>query len=94
MPEKMSLCLQVGTSSRKKTENAITLENLQYRLNDDLYTNLLDKNGISFWENWNSITKVGNSVSSRINGNTEKKGIAEAFATYFESVYDNHDTSQ
>ena len=24
----------------------------------------------------------------------KKKGIAEAFATYFESVYDNHDTSQ
>ena len=72
---------------KKKTENA-------KRLNDDLYTNLLDKNGISFWENWNSITKVGNSVSSRINGETEKKGIAEAFATYFESVYDNHDTSQ
>ena len=72
---------------KKKKENSRDF-------NDDLYTNLIEKNGISFWKNWNSINKVGNSISSRINGETKKGRIAESFAKYFESVYDNNSTSQ
>ena len=62
--------------------------------NDRLYLNLLEKDGVSFWKTWNGLNKVGCSVSSRINGKTEKNDIAEEFADYFESVYDNHDTDK
>ena len=39
---------------------------------DDLYSNLVDKDGISFWKSWNSLNKSGNTVSSRIDGETDK----------------------
>ena len=34
------------------------------------------------------------STATRINGMTDAKGIADTFATYFESVYSNHDTAE
>ena len=61
---------------------------------DKLYANLLDKNGISFWNNWKSINKVGPTVSTRIDGETEDDRIAAAFAGYFSTVYGGNDTDQ
>ena len=64
------------------------------RKSDKLYANLLDKNGISFWNNWNSINKMGPTVSTRIDGETEDERIASAFAGYFSTVYGGNDTDQ
>ena len=62
------------------------------RKSDGLYSNLLDKNKVSFWKQWNSINRIGSSVTSRINGETEDGKIADTFADYFCSVYGNNDT--
>lgn len=61
------------------------------KINDDLHQNLVDKNGVRFWKQWNSLNRVGNSISSRINGETDEKNIANEFASYFESVYSGSD---
>ena len=58
-----------------------------------LYDDLLEKDGVSFWKKWNAINKVGNSIASRINGETDEQNIANEFATYFESVYSGSDDS-
>ena len=60
----------------------------------DLHNDLLEKNGISFWNSWNAINKVGNQLSSRINGHTDEKSIANEFAGFFESIYSDHDTPE
>ena len=54
---------------------------------NQLYEDLLDKNGVAFWKKWNEVNKVGNPLSSRINGVTDEQNIANEFASYFESVY-------
>ena len=61
---------------------------------DSLHSDLLEKNGVSFWKSWNNINKTGNSLSTRVNGETEGPAIANTFATYFESIYSNHDTHE
>ena len=61
-------------------------------MNDRLLDSLTDKDGIQFWKTWNSINKVGNLISSRINGETNDERIANEFATYFESVYSGSDS--
>ena len=60
---------------------------------DSLHSNLTEKNGIAFWKSWSSINK-SDSLSTRINGETNGPAIADAFAAYFESVYAGHDTSE
>ena len=62
--------------------------------NDDLYQNLLQKNGISFWKEWNACNRTGNSLVTRINGETDEGNIAKTFSTYFESVYSGSDTPE
>ena len=59
---------------------------------DTLHSDLLEKQGISFWKTWNKINQTGNSLSTRVDGETEGPAIANSFATYFESVYSGHDT--
>ena len=54
---------------------------------DSLHSDLTTKNGISFWKTWSDINKTGVSLSSRVDGETEGARIADAFASYFESVY-------
>ena len=61
--------------------------------NNKMYEDLIGKNGDSFWKKWNSINRIGNTVSSRINGETDDQGIANEFATYFQSVYSGADSS-
>ena len=56
--------------------------------------NLAEKNGIAFWKKWRRINKNGDSLSTRVNGETEGPAIADTFATYFESVYAGHDTKE
>ena len=58
---------------------------------ENLYLDLVNKNGINFWKQWNVLNRVGNNISSRINGETDEKKIANEFATYFESVYSGSD---
>ena len=41
---------------------------------------------------WNSLNKDGSLLSSRINGETDEEGIANEFASYFESVYGGADS--
>ena len=61
-------------------------------MNDNLYTDLLNCDSNSFWKSWNKINRVGDTIISRINGETDEQGIADTFADYFESVYGGHDT--
>ena len=57
-----------------------------------MYNDLINKDGISFWQKWNSLNKSRVTLVTRISGETDPKGIAETFASYFESVYGGHDT--
>ena len=59
-----------------------------------MHQDLLNKDGVSFWKKWNALNGTGESLAPRINGETEAKGIANAFATHFESVYGNNDTHE
>ena len=65
-------------------------------VNNALHQDLLNKDGVSFWKKWNALNQTGESLAPRIriNGETEAKGIANAFATHFESVYGNNDTHE
>ena len=62
--------------------------------NDNLYMNLLSKDGVSFWKTWRSVNSSGVSLPSRIDGMTDDDGIASAFANYFESVYGGSTTDK
>ena len=64
------------------------------RDNDDLFSDLADHDGNSFWSKWNSINRNGNVIASRIDGETDPQSIANVFADYFQSVYGNNDTPQ
>ena len=57
-----------------------------------MHHDLVNKNGVSFWKKWNSLNQSGDSLPSRINGETDAKGIANTFASHFESVYGDNDT--
>ena len=59
---------------------------------DAMYTDLLNRDHISFWKSWNSLNRVSNSLVSQIGGETHEKGVAEVFATYFEFVYGGSDS--
>ena len=61
---------------------------------DDMYEDLLQKNGISFWKAWNDCNKTGESLVTRINGETNESNIANTFSAYFESVYSGSDTPE
>ena len=52
-------------------------------MNEALLNDLANKDGVAFWKKWNSINKAGNLISSRINGETDEKGIAEKSAFPF-----------
>ena len=62
------------------------------RKRESLFDDLIDSNNNSFWTKWNRMNRVGNSIATRINGETDEKGIADVFADYFESVYGDNDT--
>ena len=62
--------------------------------NDDMYQNLLQRNGVSFWKAWKDCNKTGDSIATRINGKTDEKSIADTFCSYFESVYSGSDTPE
>ena len=49
---------------------------------------------MSFWNKWKSINRTADSLAPRINGETDPKGIADTFASYFESVYGDNDTHE
>ena len=59
-----------------------------------LHNDLLSKDGYSFWKTWKNMNSTSDSVTTRVNGETDPKGIAETFANYFESVYGDHDTDE
>ena len=65
--------------------------NDEKRTSDNLHLNLVNKNGIKFWKQWNALNRIGNNVSSRINGETDENKMADEFASYFESVYGSAD---
>ena len=57
-------------------------------------SDLLNRDANSFWKSWNAMNRVGDSLASRIAGETNEKGIAYVFSSYFESVYGGHDTPE
>ena len=59
-----------------------------------MYADLLNRDHNSFWKSWNKLNKVGNSLVTRIKGETDEKNIANVFASYFESVYGGSDTDE
>ena len=60
--------------------------------NDSLHADLANKNGTAFWKTWKSLNNKNDSLSTRVNGETDGPAISDTFATYFESVYANHNT--
>ena len=62
--------------------------------NDGLFCDLVNKDSLSFWDTWKSVNKAGSSIVTRINGETDEKGIADSFAEYFESVYSGSDSPE
>ena len=61
---------------------------------ENMYADLLNRDHNSFWKSWNKLNKVGNSLVTRIKGETDEKNIANVFASYFESVYGGSDTDE
>ena len=64
------------------------------KISDDMYNDLLNRDNTSFWKAWNSLNRVGHSLVSRVEGETDEKNIANVFAKYFESVYGGSDTDE
>ena len=44
--------------------------------NEAMLDDMTSKDGVAFWQKWNSVNKVGNLISSRINGETDEQNIA------------------
>ena len=79
---------------RYKTELRRKKRDAEKEFNNNLHENLIGKNGTSFWSSWKKMNNSQDSTATRVNGMTDAKGIAETFATYFESVYADHDTPE
>ena len=62
--------------------------------NDSLKNDILNKDGHAFWKSWKKLNDTGDSTATRISGKTDAKEIANTFASYFESVYGDHDTPE
>ena len=77
-----------------KSELRRKKKSTEKRFSDALQQDLLKKDGVSFWKSWKKISHGRDSTATRINGATDSKEIAETFASYFESVYGNHDTPE
>ena len=60
-------------------------------LKEKMTNDLTNKNGVGFWRSWEQLNKVGSSLASRINGETDEEKIANEFASYFKSVYSGSD---
>ena len=63
-------------------------------VNENMYQDLVNHDSNSFWKTWNGINRVGNSIVSRIEGETDDGRIADVFANYFESVFSDHDSNE
>ena len=59
--------------------------------NDDLHSDLLNRDTMKFWHSWKSIHGSGQTNATRIEGNFKNDKIADCFADSFESVYSSND---
>ena len=80
----MSLSLQSRDTQKKKCA--------EKTYDDFLKNDILNKDGYAFWKLWKKLNDTGDSTATRISGKTDAKEIANIFASYFESVYGDHDT--
>ena len=62
--------------------------------NDKMKDDLLNKDSVAFWKSWKKMNGSRESTATRISGKTEAKDIADTFASYFESVYGDHETPE
>ena len=58
-------------------------------MKDDLFDNLLKKDSESFWKCWSSKLRHNTPKDITVNGSSDDKIIADAFAHHFQSVYCN-----
>ena len=79
---------------KKQVESRQKKKKSEKEFSDTMYSNLVNKDGVSFWKSWKDINSSHDNATTRINGATNAKDIADTFATYFESVYRNHDTAE
>ena len=68
--------------------------NAEKDFSESMYADLLNKDGISFWQKWSHLNSSRDTLVTRVNGETDPKGIADTFAAYFKSVYSDHDTTE
>ena len=68
--------------------------NAEKDFSESMYADLMNKNGISFWQKWSHLNSTRDSLVTWVNGETDPKGIADTFADYFKSVYSDHDTTE
>ena len=64
------------------------------RINYDLHDHLASLDNDAFWKVWRNQIKERNPLSTRVDGETSERGIAEAFRVHFQRVYSNHNTPE
>ena len=62
-------------------------------VNDALHEDLISRDSDSFWKSWRNQNEKNDSLVTRVEGETNEKDIAGAFAAHFKRVYSGNDTS-
>ena len=57
-----------------------------------MYDNLTTHDSNSFWKVWRNHNRENDSIVTRVDGESNEGGIADAFKKHFQKVYSNHDT--
>ncbi|MFI5407479.1 MAG: hypothetical protein ACHQ1D_13325, partial [Nitrososphaerales archaeon] len=85
------LVYRIKTSCKLNYKLAIKNAFFEYEnsLKDDLFDNLLKKDSESFWKCWSSKLRHTTPKGITVNGSSDDKIIADAFAQHFQSVYCN-----
>ena len=79
-------------TNRYKSAIRKARRNDNQRVNDSLYSDLLDRDHNQFWRTFRNCSKVSDSLVTRIDGETNPNGVAQAFKTHFENVYSGGDS--
>ena len=62
-------------------------------VNDALHEDLISRDSDSFWKSWRNQNEKNDSLVTRVEGETNEKDIAGAFAAHFKRVYSGDDSS-
>ena len=83
--QKCSYDYKLAIRIAKKQSSSVT--------NNRLHDHLVDRDTNSFWKVWRNEVRADNSLVNRVDGVTDEKQIADAFAVHFKGVYSGSDSS-